>query len=363
MFLTSYFAFSTGLVPPIIEQVSWATPIIISGYISTGSILGSLLQVFNLITATLIYIPFVKISDQLSKIHFMDTYDELVKLVLDDYSASRELLQRTDRLGAVARQLANELDNAIDRNELYLNYQPVVNTREKTMSCVEALLRWDHSIYGKISPVLIIALAEENKLIHKLGIWVIEEAVKQKSIWTKEGLAGFKIAVNISTIQLDNENFHEEVISILNKYKLEAEELNIEVTESVALIENANTTNNIYNLSKIGIGIVMDDFGVGHSSLLYLKNMPIKVLKIDGSLSREISHGNYALSIISTIYELCRNMDIGFVVEYVETEDQLRLLEKVGDFLIQGYLFSPPIDGEDIRDFVERYENKQVSYI
>lgn len=358
MFLTTYLGIKMGFVSPIINEVSWATPVFISGYIATGSISGILLQVFNLLIAVAIYTPFVLLSERLSQLHFKASYKNLLDLVTTEYStSSRRLLARVDGMGAVARRLANELEGAIGSHDMFLNYQPIIDVRNKKVHSVEALLRWKHPVHGMVNPMLVIALAEETHLIDRLGLWVIQEAVRQRGLWTEEDLPDFKVAVNVSSQQLNSTNFYKQVLTILKDNNVPTHQLKVEITETQALVENQATRGNLLNLNEAGVSIAMDDFGVGHSSLIYLQTMPISTIKIDGSLSREIVDQPINLDIITAIYDLCHLMRMETVVEYVENEEQLEKLMEVGDFLIQGYLFSPPRLASDLGQFIRQFGN------
>ena len=360
IFFTTYFTVKFGLIAPIINDVSWAIPVFVSGYAATGSYTGILLQLFNLFIATTIYIPFVRLSEALSEIHFNMAYKDLVNIVTKDFSSSRRLLAHFDETGTVARQLASELENAFIKKEMFLHYQPIVDVKKNKTHSVEALLRWQHPKHGMVNPMLTIALAEETGLIDELGLWIIEEAIRQRALWTKEGLPDFPVSVNVSGKQLNTVGFSQQVLGILNQIGVPTSLLKLEITETVALVENETTRDNLIELDAKGINIAMDDFGVGHSSLIYLRTMPIHTLKIDSSLSRDVVNQKASLDIISTIYDLCRLMKIETVVEHVENQEQLQKLTQVGDFLIQGYLFSRPLPGSDIRKFIQQYDMAKI---
>lgn len=361
LFLTTYLAMFTGLVPPIIKGVSWTTPVFISGYISTGSMKGVLLQLFNLILATMIYTPFVRLSGLFTEIRLKAAYQELVDYITSDYIASsHDVLNRRDEMGVVARQLAKHLLGAMKNGEMFLHYQPIVNVKTHKMCGVEALLRWKHSTYGMIHPMLIISLAEEIRLIDKLGFWIIEQAMIQRAVWNENGVSDYYISVNVSSCQLEVPDFYCKILHILDCLKISHHQLQIEITETIALTESPSTYHNLIKLADANIHIVMDDFGAGHSSLLYLSKVPIHVLKIDASLSREIVESPINLNIISTIYDLCQLMHINIVVEYVENQEQLKKLMQIGDFLVQGYLFSPPLQEDKIPQFISELEDQMI---
>ena len=356
MFFTTSFAMGLGLVPYTVAEVSWATPIFISGYLATQSIAGLVLQLFNLILAVLIYAPFVRLREEMAKHRFTRGYRRILKIILTEYAASSDkLIERVDESGAVARQLANQLRGAVNRGEMHLKYQPIIDPTTQTVHSVEALLRWDHPEHGPIHPMVVIALAEETDFIHGLGLWILEQAIAQRARWTKEKLRGFPVSVNISVKQLDNPDFFKQVLAALATHQVPVSQLQIEITEAAALVENETVNYNLRNLHDAGVAIAMDDFGVGHSSLLYLKAHSIAILKIDGSLSSDVIKNPLNLELISMIHHLCQSLNIEAVVEYVDNREQLAKLLSIGEFLIQGYLYSPPISAAQIPEFIDTF--------
>ncbi len=300
---------------------------------------------FQSYLAVLIYAPFVRLREEMAKHRFTRGYRRILKIILTEYAASSDkLIERVDESGgAVARQLANQLrGGAVNRGEMHLKYQPIIDPTTQTVHSVEALLRWDHPEHGPIHPMVVIALAEETDLIHGLGLWILEQAIAQRARWTKEKLRGFPVSVNISVKQLDNPDFFKQVLAALATHQVPVSQLQIEITEAAALVENETVNYNLRNLHDAGVAIAMDDFGVGHSSLLYLKAHSIAILKIDGSLSSDVIKNPLNLELISMIHHLCQSLNIEAVVEYVDNREQLaKLLSIGGEFLIQGYLYSP----------------------
>lgn len=358
---TSVLAMSLGWVPPVTTEVTWCMPIFFSGYIATGSVSGILLQAVNLALSMLIYAPFVKLSERLQKYRFDATYKELGKSIVEDYGrGNRHLTERGDEVGAVARRLANDLQSAVANRELFLVYQPIVDAVENKLHSVEALLRWKHPEYGIISPLLAIGLAEEIGYINKIGLWVAEEAIKQRVLWTEQGLPSFHISVNVSSLQLEDPLFADQMTALLDKYRLPQGELQVEVTETLALADTDITKSNFAKLFEKGVTIAMDDFGVGHSSLLYLRTRPITCLKIDGALSKDVLNNSANLEILSTIRELSTLFAMDMIVEFVETREQLEAIVSVGARLIQGYFYSAPLQPDKVPDFCESVPTKFV---
>lgn len=353
-------AMTIGLVPYTTVAVTWSTPIFISGYVSTGSIAGVLLQILNLVVAVLIYAPFVRLSESVTQFRFDRVYKKLVEAVANDYSPNRNMISRTDEIGAVARHIANQLEGAMTSGEMVLHYQPIVDARDNTLHGVEALLRWKHPQYGNINPMVTITLAEETGFVSQLGLWILEQAVAQRKVWNDQGIVDFHISVNASTHQLNDAYFSEHVVAILKKYGVPAHQLQVEITETAALIDNAVTQKNLAHLHKADISLAMDDFGVGHSSLLYLRTQSITTLKIDGALSREVATHSANLDIISTIHDLCKLLEVNTVIEFVDNQKQLDCLLGIGTFLIQGYYYSPALPGDEIPAFLTKLSKMEL---
>lgn len=360
MLTTTSLAMVSGLVPYTIAEVAWTTPIFFSGYAATGSVAGIVLQAVNLALAILIYAPFVRLSEKMVQLRFEHAYKDLCNLINKDYyAAAGKLIARVDEVGAVSRRLGTQLAQAIPSGEMFLHYQPIVDSRTNALHSVEALLRWRHPQHGMINPMVTVALAEETGRIDKLGLWILEQALMQRAQWSEVGLPDFHVSVNVSAHQLDSPVFHEQVAALLARYMVPPRQLQIEVTETAALVENDATRGNLAKLHDMGVTIAMDDFGVGHSSLLYLRTQPITTLKIDGSLSRDILRHPANLDIIATIHDLCNLLGITTIIEFVDNQEQLDRLKGIGAFLIQGYYYSPALPGDEIPLFIRKMEREK----
>ncbi|MFV0351873.1 MAG: EAL domain-containing protein [Oscillospiraceae bacterium] len=354
-FAIAAFATSAGIAPYTIANVPWSTPIFVSGYLSTGSFMGILLQLVNVVIGMFIYAPFVKISENLTHIQFENDYQNLCNAIKTSYTAtSRKITDRNDGIGATARHMALHLQNALADNELFLLYQPIVDVKNKSLYSVEALLRWKHPQYGIVDPLLTIALAEDIQKIDKLGLWVLREAIHQRAEWTREGLPDFHVSVNVSTLQLNDPTFHKEIAAILQNNHVPPRQLQLEITETVGLIANRSTHQNLARLKDMGVSIAMDDFGVGHASLMYLRSEKIQTIKIDGALIREINENLLSKEIVATICRLCQQLSIDTIAEYVENVEQLETLLQIGLSVVQGYYFSPPLSPKDMDAFYKK---------
>lgn len=344
----AYLAISHGMVAAVIQPVHWTTPPLISGYLATGSWTGAGLQLIGIAIGTLIYLPFVSLHEAQKNREMTSGLRQLT----DEVAAAPALfrnhfLSRQDEAGTLARLLAHDLKHTLARNELFLEYQPQVDQHNRVVG-IEALLRWSHPTYGRIPPILMIAVAEEAGLINAIGKWVLDTACRQLRDCKYSGLDGIRMAVNVSAIQLQSRTFIEELLAILHQNELENGELEIEITENIALNNDARTICNLDAMRRHGIRVAIDDFGMGHTSLRYIKHFPVDRLKIDGILSRDVIHDENCQKIIASIVALCSTLGIETVVEYVETEEQRNLLLELGCRQYQGYLYSPPLPAAEM---------------
>ncbi len=249
--------------------------------------------------------------------------------------------------GADRLRLESRLRRAAERGELYLNYQPQVDINTGRIYGAEALMRWYDPGYGLISPKEFIPIAEESGLIMPIGEWLLRTACLQIKTWQNNGFNDVKLAVNISLRQFMQKEFAHTVDRILKEAGLDADYLELELTESI-IMDNAETVIKILNeLKQIGVRLAIDDFGTGYSSLIYLKHMPIDIIKIDQSFVRDMTVDNDDAAICDAIIKLAKSLDLEVIAEGVETMEQLELLSRLGCKNIQGYVFSKPLSCDD----------------
>ncbi|MDR1471168.1 MAG: EAL domain-containing protein [Synergistaceae bacterium] len=343
----SYIATVTGLVPAATAEAAWTTPILVSGYVASGGVAGGLLQLLNLLVGALIYLPFVRAQENVQRLKFDEMYKELLRISSEPVeSFALSLVTRTDDVGSFSRALANDLLQSLDGREVYLEYQPQVDCRTGRVVGVEALARWRHGRIGRVPPSLFVPLSEEIGFINELGLWVCDESCRQMREWEDKGVSDLVMSFNVSVMQLDDPDLPERIEGLIRHRGLAPECFKAEVTESVGLSPHMGRNVLLQDMKRIGLSIAIDDFGMGHSSLVYLKQFPVNTLKLDGSLVKDVAKSKVSYDIIATISELCRSMDIHLLAEFVETEDQARALKELGCFIFQGYLYSPPLSPE-----------------
>lgn len=245
------------------------------------------------------------------------------------------------------------LRRALERGEFELAYQPQADLRDGRISAVEVLARWK-SPKGYIPPSEFIPVAEQSGLIVQLGEWVLRKACMDFKTLFDEGITGVRVAVNISSIQLEQEGFIEAVDRALGDSGLPPESLELEVTESV-IMRNADVMIGLMGgLKKRGISISIDDFGIGYSSLNYLKRLPIDALKIDKSFVSNMDSAGGDTSIVIAIIRLAHSLDLKVVAEGVEKEEELKFLRLLECDKVQGYLLSKPAGLEEIREMIKK---------
>jgi diguanylate cyclase (GGDEF)-like protein/PAS domain S-box-containing protein len=245
-------------------------------------------------------------------------------------------------------RLEQDLRQAISLKQFRLDYQPLINAADQSLMGFEALIRWHHPTRGMVSPIEFITLAEETGLIMDLGDWVIEEACRAASVWPDY----ISVALNLSARQLILPALPNTVSEALAKYKLKANRLELEVTESVFLGDSEGSLDVLKRLRALGVGIALDDFGTGYSSLGYLNKAVFHKLKIDGSFVREAAHNRETVAIIQSIVQLAKSFRMTVTAEGVETADDFTRMRDLGCHQIQGYLFGRPMSFERATDLI-----------
>ncbi len=243
--------------------------------------------------------------------------------------------------------LENDLRKALDRGEFLLYYKPTVDVLTRTIIGAEALIRWKHPNRGIILPGEFIPLAEETGLIVPIGEWVLRTACSQNRAWQLAGHKPFRVAVNLSGRQFDQEDLIEVVSSALHDTGLDPEYLELEITESTIMKSPEKAATTLQKLKGMGICLSIDDFGTGYSSLGNLKKFPLDTLKIDRSFVTNVTADSDDAAIATAIIAMAHSLKLGVIAEGVESEDQQSFLRERACDAVQGYLFSRPIPPEE----------------
>ena len=353
--LISGFVMSIGMVPPVTETVQWTVPIFLSGYTATGSISGSVLQLFNLLLGVLIYMPFVKLSEDIQSKAFKTS----IRTMARDMAQGEALGNIPSFLSDGyedhfdARTLVSDLRNAMQRNQLEMHYQVQMDQNGEVYGA-EALLRWEHPVAEYVSPPLMIALASEDGFLNELGYYIIERSCKDIKQMEAQNMR-VHVSINVSPRQLEDEHFVDHVLEILESCQISKRLITFEVTERSLLNTSDLIIDRIQTLRSKGIEMSMDDFGMGHSSMMYLQENAFDEVKLDGSLVKNISDNERSKEIILGVIEMAKKLNYHVVAEFVETKEQRDILKDLGCDIYQGYYYGKAMK---VQDFIEAYRKK-----
>ncbi|ACK51516.1 diguanylate cyclase/phosphodiesterase with PAS/PAC sensor(s) [Methylocella silvestris BL2] len=257
-----------------------------------------------------------------------------------------------DARAQARRQLEADLRQALIASEFELHYQPLVALQTGAITGFEALLRWRHPIRGMIPPAAFIGLAEETGLIVPLGEWALRQACAEAAKWPNH----LKVAVNLSSVQFKRGDLIHSVLTALANSGLPASRLELEITESILLAESEANLATLHRMRSLGVSVSMDDFGIGYSSLSYLRAFPFDKIKIDRSFVSELGHGCGSRAIVRAVAGLGSSLGVSTTAEGVETSEQLAWLRAEGCTEMQGFYFSPPVPASKIAPMLKANE-------
>jgi diguanylate cyclase len=251
-------------------------------------------------------------------------------------------------------RLESELHEALRSGQFELHYQPKVDTVSGRINSAEALMRWRHPQRGLIPPKDFIPVAEECGLLDTIGEWVLSEACRQAKAWQREGLRPMRVAVNLAPSQFRLANLVEQIRKALEAAQLDAQYLEVELTESAVMSDAEESIIILESISRMGVLVSVDDFGTGYSSMSYLRRFPIDKLKIDRCFVTEMTRRPEDASIVRAIISLAHSLHLKVIAEGVETPEQLALLTELGCDQYQGFYFSPAVLPARFADLVKR---------
>ena len=255
------------------------------------------------------------------------------------------------------KALERDLVHALERDQFEIDYQPQIDIASRRMVGVEALLRWNHPERGRIGPDRFIPLAEDSGLIVPIGAWVLERACAQAVRWHQAGAPTLRMSVNMSPVQFRDPELVDLIAGILARTGLAAEYLELEITERVLMQDSVANLDILRRLKSLGVRISIDDFGVGHSSLGYLRRFPFDEIKVDRSFIGAIEHDPVAAAIVRAALSLGRSLGMVSVAEGVESVQQLTLLDTEGCCIAQGFYFSPPVHPRELEIMIRATES------
>jgi diguanylate cyclase (GGDEF)-like protein len=255
------------------------------------------------------------------------------------------------------RQTELDLREAIEREELELHYQPIIDLQRDAITGFEALARWRHPVKGMIPPAVFIPVAEDSGLILPLGTWALTEACRRAAQWPDH----LKVAVNLSPVQISTPHLPELVESILVETGLAPHRLELEITERIFMEDGEETLSILHRLKGLGVRISMDDFGTGYSSLSYLRSFPYDNIKVDRTFVSRLNEGTEHVVIVQAVVSIARALGMTTTAEGIETLDQQEFLAALGCDEAQGYLFSPPVPITDVPDLIASWAGRKAA--
>ena len=266
----------------------------------------------------------------------------------------------TEAMETEARRRANltaALRRALDRDEFQLLFQPRLSLTSGRITGVEALLRWHSEELGEVMPTAFIPVAEETGMILRIGEWVMRDACRALAAWQANGLQDISMAINVSVLQLLRGNLPQLLAKVLEESGAPANRLELELTESMVMANAAETRSMLNQLRQLGVSLAIDDFGTGYSSLVYLKQLPIDMLKIDKEFIDDLTRDPDDEAITTTIITMAHSLGLNVIAEGVESQAQLDFLRKHGCDEIQGFWLSPPLDDEHCQAFIHSWQH------
>jgi len=324
----------------------WSTPILLGGYLATGSWQGAALQLVCVVVSFAMYRPFLRAYEKHQEKQQQQRCQGMLNQLMQEADLKEVYHQKTE-LSRFAHWLMWEWRQAIPLNQVALHYQPKMNAEKKVVGA-EALLRWHHPEMGYVSPAIVVALAEINGDIHQLGQWVCDRCFQDSKTLSQFNI---RLALNVSPIQLERRSFYSQLEKLANGHGVDPRDIELEITEGQQVQLNDHVLEGIQSLSKMGFTIAVDDFGMGYTSLRYLKSFPVNTLKIDGSIVKDVLKNSVVQDIIASMSSLSHSMGVQLVAEWVETEEQFIKLTELGCDQFQGKRFSMPMTLEQLKSY------------
>ena len=347
--VAAYCYTSLGVVPLTMNDVAASLPVFLNGYTATGSLDGIVLQVLLLGLDTILYQPFVLLFDEYRASQVARLTRHMVKLHQWCEARAERINPATfnEQQSLIFSWLTSDLAEELDEEKpahLFMVYQPQVSSSGQCIGA-EALLRWKHPNAGMVYPPLVITLAKHGGLLPKLEQFIFRSACEciaelEQKLGTS---ANFKISVNITGDSLLYHGLNESVHHITTENGISPEKLWIEITEQDTITLNRRTQINLKNLKEQGHKLIIDDFGMGQTSINYLQTGIFGMVKLDGSITKKVLTDEKSQQIISSLTDLSRRMDLVTVAEYVDNVPQRDKLKHLGCDIFQGYLYSPPV--------------------
>ena len=357
--LDSWAAMNLGIVPIPVREVEWITPVLISGYLATGSPAGALLQLVNIGISVLIYWPFLKMYEAWQQHHLQDQLKQVAEYMKKMEHAGRtlELTRQRDDIGAISRQIAQELNRSLRAGKVKIFYQPQYNAEDECMGA-EALLRFGTEKYGDIYPPLVLQLAREMDYLWDLEKYVLSYVVKDAENVQKAVGHKVKVSINVTPETMQSEEFMDYMELINIWWNRELVDICIEVTEQ-SYIDIEEMDDVLRQLHELGYMLAIDDFSMGSTSIKYLKKNYFDIIKLDGNLVKNIFGPGNEREILNSITALAKSLGVQVIAEYTENRQVQKALEEMGCSFYQGYFYSPAVSIEQLGDALKQFESSK----
>lgn len=357
--LDSWAAMRLGLVPIPVREVEWITPVILSGYMATGSVAGSLLQIVNIGVSMLLYWPFLRMYETWQQYHLQDQLQQVAQYMRKMEHAGKplELTRQRDDIGAISRQIAQELRRSIQSGGVKIFYQPQYNEKDECMGA-EALLRFGTEKYGDIYPPLVLQLAREMDYLWELEKYILSYVVKDAENIQKAVGHKVKVSINVTPETMQTEEFMDYMELINIWWNRDLVDICIEVTEQ-SYIDIDDMDEVLRQLHELGYMLAIDDFSMGSTSIKYLKKNYFDIIKLDGNLVKNIFGPGNEREILNSITALAKSLGVQVIAEYTENRQVQKALEEMGCSFYQGYFYSPAVSIEKFGDALKHFEQSR----
>lgn len=357
--LDSWAAMQLGVVPIPVREVEWITPVLLSGYMATGSLAGSLLQLVNIVVSMLVYLPFLKMYEAWQHHHVQDQLRQVTDYMKKMEHAGRplELTRQRDDIGSISRQIAQELNRSLRSGRIRIFYQPQYNAEDECMGA-EALLRFGTEKYGDIYPPLVLQLAREMDYLWDLEKYVLSYVVKDAENVQKAVGHKIKVSINVTPETMQTEEFMDYMELINIRWNRDLVDICIEVTEQ-SYIDMEEMDDVLRQLHELGYMLAIDDFSMGSTSIKFLKKNYFDIIKLDGNLVKNIFGPGNEREILNSITALAKSLGVQVIAEYTENRQVQKALEEMGCSFYQGYFYSPAVSIEQLGDALKHFEDNK----
>ncbi len=348
-YLTAYAATALGFLPVVCRTVEWTTPPLFSGWYATGSMAGTIVQAVCILMGVLIYLPFVKAYERSVNAALHSEYNSMVKALKESEvsnSAAPVFLHR-GRAGRFCRMLTEELSAALSQRRICMYYQPQYDNEGRLVG-MEALMRWNHTVFGMVYPPLIIRLAEEGGIQFDTERYAWETALADYAEMRERTGKHIDLSLNTTVDSLVDPRFVETLTALVERYGIPNSNICVEITEQSELSMNDVVLRTLSELKEKGFLLSIDDFSMGFTSVKYLQEDFFNEVKLDGALTRNVVSNRNSQEIISSIIKMAEALHFSVVAEYVETEEQLRKLKEIGCTRYQGWLFDKAVEKDEM---------------